>query len=58
MVKKRSLAGTVLEIMAILATVVLHWVIFYFIIINSFKPKKEAARLSIGLPKEWYLTEN
>lgn len=58
MVQKKSLAARIGEIVAVLSTVVLHWIIFYFIIINSFKPKKEAARLSIGLPKEWNLAEN
>ena len=44
MVQKKSLAARVGEIIAVLSTIVLHWIIFYFIIINSFKPKKEAAR--------------
>lgn len=57
-VNKRSMAGRLGEAAAILMTVLFHWVVFYFIIINSFKPKSEAAKLSLELPKNWNLIEN
>lgn len=58
MIRKRSMISRIAEAAAVLATILFHWVVFYFIIINSCKPKREAAQLSIGLPKEWNLIEN
>lgn len=58
MIRNRSMISRIGEAAAVLATILFHWVVFYFIIINSCKPKREAAQLSVGLPKEWNLIEN
>lgn len=39
-------------------TLITHWLVFYVIIINSFKPKAEAAKLSLTFPTEWAVWEN
>lgn len=46
------------EIVAIAVTLLTHWVLFYFIIINSFKSRGESARLSLAFPKKWEIWEN
>lgn len=58
MVKKRSKLSVAGEIIALIATIGTHWVVFYFIFINACKTKAEAARLSLALPTEWNLFEN
>ncbi|MFT3982850.1 MAG: carbohydrate ABC transporter permease [Lachnospiraceae bacterium] len=58
MIKKRSTGLKIFEICFVLATVITHWIIFYFIIINSFKVKSEASLLNLSLPKEWNILEN
>ena len=42
----------------VLLSVVLYWVVFYFVIINSCKPQTEASELSLALPRQWYVLEN
>ena len=42
MVKKRSFGQRAFEIIMVLLTVPVYWVVFYFVIINSFKPQVEA----------------
>lgn len=58
MIKKRSLPGKIVEIALVTLTVLTHWVIFYFVIITSFKTKVESARLDLAIPKEWNIIEN
>lgn len=58
MIKKRSLPGKIVEIALVTLTVLTHWVIFYFVIITSFKTKVESARLDLAIPKEWNVIEN
>ena len=58
MVKKRSPLGVAAEVLALIVTVLTHWVVFYFIFINACKPRAEAAKLSLVFPTEWALWEN
>lgn len=58
MIRKRSLLGKGIEIALVALTLLTHWVIFYFVIITSFKNKAESARLDLALPKEWRILEN
>ena len=53
MIKKKNRAFQMFEVVLVLLTVVTHWLIFYFILINSFKTKTEASQLSLAFPKEW-----
>lgn len=58
MVKRRSLWLRLMDFLIVAATVLTHWIIFYFIINISFKTKTEAAQLSLSLPEEWNIIEN
>ena len=58
MIKKKNRAFQMFEVVLVLLTVVTHWLIFYFILINSFKTKTEASQLSLAFPKEWNIAEN
>ncbi|HJA67090.1 MAG TPA: carbohydrate ABC transporter permease [Candidatus Mediterraneibacter cottocaccae] len=58
MVKKRSPVSRAVEIFLVALTVITHWLVFYFIIINSFKSKTDASSLNLSLPKEWNIIEN
>lgn len=54
----RPLSNKILEVFAILLTIITHWVVFYFIIVNACKGKAQAAKLSLALPTEWHFFEN
>lgn len=58
MVKKRSLASKLFEVLLVLSTIVCYWVVFYFIFVTTSKGQAEAARLNLSLPQEWMLWEN
>lgn len=58
MVKKRSALLKGFEIFLVALTVLTHWLVFYFIIINSFKSKTDAASLNLAFPEEWNIIEN
>ena len=58
MVKKRSPVSRAFEIILVALTVITHWLVFYFIIVNSFKSKTDASSLNLALPKEWSIIEN
>lgn len=58
LVKKKNLPSIIGQAIAVVFTFFTHWVVFYFIIINSFKTKGEAARLSLSLPTKWNIIEN
>lgn len=49
MIKKKNRAFQMLEVVLVLLTVVTHWLIFYFILINSFKTKTEAFPVKPGI---------
>ncbi len=58
MVKKHRVFGKIFEVLFVGSTVITHWLVFYFILINSFKNKTEAARLNLAFPTEWSIIEN
>lgn len=58
MVRKRSLLSKIVEVIIVLATLVTHWIIFYFAILTSGKEKAEAAQLTLDLPGKWNFIEN
>ncbi len=58
MVIKQSKLSRIMEILAIAASVVFFLVVFYFVVINSFKTNKEASMMNLSLPKEWNIIEN
>lgn len=55
---KRKIWKTFGEIIAVLLSLVLFGVPFWFVIVNSFKTKAESAKLNISWPKEFSLLEN
>ncbi|MDY5932044.1 MAG: hypothetical protein SPJ34_08475, partial [Candidatus Ornithospirochaeta sp.] len=57
-ISKRNLGSTIGQLLAVIVTFFTHWVVFYFIVINSFKTKGEAARLNLSLPSKWQIAEN
>ena len=58
LIKKRDLPSVIGQTLAVILTFFTHWIVFYFIIINSFKTKGEAARLSLSWPEKWSILEN
>lgn len=56
--KRRKLLSIAGQLIALIFTFLTHWLVFYFIIINSFKSRAEAARLSLKLPTKWQILEN
>ncbi|UUZ95326.1 carbohydrate ABC transporter permease [Paenibacillus sp. P25] len=54
----RKLKQFLIEASAVLATVVLFWVPFYFVIVNAIKDKQESSLLSLAWPKSIHLWEN
>ena len=58
MVKKRTWISKAVEITAVLLTVATHWIIFYFLIINSMKSNTEASKLSLALPTDFQWWDN
>ncbi|MBB6696015.1 carbohydrate ABC transporter permease [Cohnella xylanilytica] len=49
---------TLLEALAFLLSVVVFWVPFYFVIINSFKDRTESSLLNIDWPSRFHILEN
>ncbi|GIO16307.1 sugar ABC transporter permease [Cohnella xylanilytica] len=49
---------TLLEALAFLLSVVVFWVPFYFVIINSFKDRTESSLLNIDWPNRFHILEN
>jgi len=47
-----------LEILAVLLSVIIFWIPFYFVIINSVKDKTESALLDINWPKTFRIWQN
>jgi raffinose/stachyose/melibiose transport system permease protein len=58
MKQKRKMLSKIFEGAFVGATVITHWLVFYFIIINSFKTKTESSQLNLSLPKEINIIEN
>lgn len=58
MAGKRSLFSRIFEGFMILLTIVIHWLVYYFIFVTASKGQADAARLNLALPQEWELWEN
>lgn len=58
MIVKNKVPSVIGTTIAIILTFFTHWVVFYFLIINSFKTRAESAKLSLALPKKWNIVEN
>lgn len=58
MVKKRSIGSKLFEGAILLFSVIIYWVVFYFVIINSGKTQSEASALNLNLPQTWNFLEN
>ncbi|MBD0383825.1 carbohydrate ABC transporter permease [Paenibacillus sedimenti] len=46
------------EVIAVLVTIVLFWIPFYFVIVNALKDKKESSLLSLAWPTSIHLWDN
>lgn len=57
-ISQRKIPSIIGHLVAVAVTVFTHWIVLYFIVINSCKPRGEAARLSLQLPKKWAILEN
>lgn len=55
---KKVFGNRIIVGLVIALTAVTHWLLFYIIIINSFKTKAEASKLSLSLPAEWVAWDN
>lgn len=55
---KKGMGNKIISGIVIAFTIVTHWLFFYVIIINSFKTKAEASKLSLAFPSEWALWDN
>ena len=58
MIVKHKLPPLIGTTIAVVVTFFTHWVVFYFLIVNSCKSRAEAAKLSMALPKKWQFLEN
>ena len=58
MVKKRSVGGRIIEILAVIITCFTHWLVYYFVIVNAMKSNIEASELSLNLPSAVEFWEN
>ncbi len=58
MIVKNKVPSIIGTTVALIVTFFTHWVVFYFLVINSFKSRAEAAKLSMALPKKWNIVEN
>ena len=54
----RSIRQFLGEALGVLATVVIFWIPFYFVIVNAMKNETEAAALNLSWPSEVRLVEN
>ena len=56
--KKKTHAGLMVEIIVILLASIIFLVPFYFVVVNSFKGKVEAAQMQINWPEKFQMLEN
>jgi len=56
--KRRKLSRLIFQIIVFLASVIIYIIPFYFIVLTSFKTRKEAARLDLAWPTQWQFAEN
>ena len=55
---RRSIKRFIVECFAVLLTVILYGIPFYFILVTSFKDKKEASWMTMDLPSQFHIIEN
>lgn len=58
MVEKKTVWSKLGIGLAVIITAMTHWVVYYFIILNSGKSKNEAAALSLNMPEKFQFIEN
>lgn len=56
--KRKQMTRRICQILVFLLSVVIYIIPFYFIVLTSFKTRKEAARLDLAWPTEWNFIEN
>ena len=56
--KRKQMTRRICQILVFLLSVVTYIIPFYFIVLISFKTRKEAARLNLAWPTEWNFIEN
>lgn len=56
--RKKNLLQILIEIIAVIICSVVFLIPFYFIVINSFKSKAEAAEMSMSWPSTFHIVEN
>ena len=56
--KRKQMTRRICQILVFLLSVVTYIIPFYFIVLTSFKTRKEAARLDLAWPTEWNFIEN
>ena len=56
--KRKQMTSIICQILVFLLSVVIYIIPFYFIVLTSFKTRKEAARLDLAWPTEWNFIEN
>lgn len=54
----RSIRKLVIEVFAVAMSILIFWVPFYFVILNSVKSKTEAAEMNISWPETFHVLEN
>jgi raffinose/stachyose/melibiose transport system permease protein len=54
----KNMKKILVEVIAVILSLIIFGVPFYFVIINSFKTKTEAAALNMSLPKSFHIIEN
>ena len=56
--KRKQMTRRICQILVFLLSAVTYIIPFYFIVLTSFKTRKEAARLNLAWPTEWNFIEN
>lgn len=54
----RKIKGLGIEVIAILLTILIFWIPFYFVVVNALKDKKESSLLNLAWPSTIHLWDN
>lgn len=54
----KKVRSIIVEVIAVLLSIVIFGIPFYFVIINSFKSRSEASNLTLDLPKTFHIVDN
>jgi raffinose/stachyose/melibiose transport system permease protein len=54
----KKLKGVMIELIAVISSLIIFGIPFYYVILNSFKNRKEAAEVNINFPKSFHIIEN